>query len=191
MKKNIKIFSAAILICVAFAFSGCDFFNEAAKIISPTDTWCTMNIPVKNGEAQVCMNVMYTDKPWVGESTEKNSLELASGINLEPGITIILTLDEQYDSSTLVGSMFEGLTNSTYFLKTFPSDGSDYGFGSQTTWAAAYVAKEELRYGKQFAMPTVPLQLTYGAQKLGAQDISDIKNFDWKTLLIKYLAAKL
>lgn len=189
MKKNIKIFSAAILICVAFAFSGCDFFKEAAKIISPTDTWCTMNIPVK--EAQVCMNVMYTDKHWEGNSTSKSSLELASGINLEPGITIILTLDKQYDSSTLVGSMFEGLTDSTYFLKTFPSDDSDYGFGSQTTWAAAYVAKEELRYGEQFEMPTVPLQLTYGAQKLGAQDISDIKNFDWQKLLITYLAAKL
>lgn len=189
MKKNIKIFSAAILICVVFAFSGCDFFKEAAQILAPSDTWCQMNIPV--GEAQVCMNVMYTDSEWVGKSKSTNSFELAEGFTIEPGITIVITLDNESDSSSLVGSVFEGLTSSAYILKTFPSDGSDLGFGSQSTWATAYIAKDELRYSDQVKMPTVPIQLTYGGKKLGAQDISDLKNFSWEKILINYLAAKL
>ncbi|MCR4954056.1 MAG: hypothetical protein K6A43_08270 [Treponema sp.] len=149
-----------------------------------------MNVAVK--DVQVCLNIIYTDEEWTGTSTSKSSWELAKGISINPGISILITLDEQYDGSeSLVGSIFEGLSSSAYILKSFSSDGSELGFGSKATWAALYLAKPELSTGEQTQKPYAPIQLTYGGQKLGAQDISDLKNFSWKSLLVNFLSVKL
>ena len=201
MKKITKIFASAILAVSTLAFTSCGFFSElfgeAAEIIAPVDVWCPLTVSV--GTTNVELNIMYTDQQWVGTSKSKNNSLLKDGITIEPGLSILVTLDSDQDPSGLVGSIFEGLTAETYLFKTFPKDGSveDVGgdmlnfTGSKTTWAAMYVAKQELRYGEQIQMPNVPIYLTYAAGKLGAQDFADFKNFSWKKLLAQHLAQNL
>lgn len=194
MKRIRNLFCAIALILTAFSFTACDRFAEVFS--GPEDTWCRMDITI--GQAKVCLDVIYTERTLSGTSSDNRDAKyMSSDLEpIEPGITMLITLDEDSDADSLVGTMFSELGKTTYIMKTFPKGSGSYGSGenaftfsgSKTTWSAIYNLKADLQSSSQLVYPEAPFALTPTGSKY-MQSVGE--DFNWKKLIVTYLASSL
>ncbi len=194
MKNIRKLFCAIALILTAFSFTACELFKDAvADLAGPVDTWCEMKLDIKG--TTVLLDLIYVDEAYTGTETgSKNAVNLKKGLTIKPGITMVVTLDQgedgdrdvSLDAASLVGSMFEGLSDTAYFYKNFPAssasyddaDGSFSFAGSQLTWTTLYRLRTDMHdTSTQAALPQSPFPLTVLGQKY-MQPIDGVK-FRW------------
>ncbi|MCR4736236.1 MAG: hypothetical protein K5829_14660 [Treponema sp.] len=187
MKRFISIFAISLIALSTFMFSGCELFKEVIDELAPTDTWCSMSFKVS--EVELNFEVIYVEEEFEGKSTS-GSKNLKKGVTLEPGITMLITVADNADTSGLAETMFSCLESGMYIMKTFSSSSSSSTdangdvlkfAGSQVTWGALYLLKSDLQEeDNQRELPEAPYQLTPNAS---AQEVSDFKNFSWKEFI--------
>jgi len=192
MKRFISIFAISLIALSAFMFSGCSLFKEVLDEIAPTDTWCSMSFKVS--EVELNFEVIYVEEEYEGTSTSGGK-KLREGVTLEPGITMLITVADNADTSGLAETMFSCLESGMYIMKNFSSSSSTSTdtngdvlkfAGSQVTWGALYLLKADLqKEDDQSELPEAPYQLTYKGRN--AQEVTDFKNFSWKEFIVQIL----
>ncbi|MBB5218237.1 hypothetical protein DYE49_06165 [Treponema rectale] len=187
MKKIFGLLTAAVLFAGSFAFTGCD--EVADELSGPENTWCELPVYVvsskeNGGDPDLYLDIIYCPEDYTGTTGDSN---LDKNITLPAGITILAHAAVKIESL--------GMNAGSYTYKTFPIDAVDsdsnenstYTFaGTKTKFTAIYWAKKELRDSDtQLALPKAPAAMSN--TKTGYTELTDLTNFNWKTLLANYL----
>ena len=204
MKKSFLFMSVLLALLAGSLVTSCDLAKEIAdELAAPTDTWCEMYVQYgTENKVSLKVDAIYVDDSYTGKgaSTDRTTRKkLSPDITLQPGITLVVSLNGKTENTVI-----QGLTSSTYIIKTFPKDSSvevddDTSTGkvnlkgSKVNWNILYRSKADFQYSaNQFELPEAPDIITYESINDGnATAINDADGFSWSKLLKQYLLTSL
>ena len=195
MKKLTKLFLAAAVLACGLVLTGCAAANNIKEAFTaPKDTWFRRTVEYTNkagSKTNLYVYMCYSDSGYTAD-------DMKSGINLESGLTVVVTTVNSADASNVI----TGLTNGKYIIKNFSDKTAtelDDAVDDENETDTSKKGK------KSFKMSTTKWNWMYNTVTLEKQngtitplkddspytELTDLSNFSWKKIMASYLLDKL